>query len=144
MKTIISHTIAFVVGVVVGAVGIHALGDSEPRNIADQVAVRQVSGAKIEHRDVRADNRAISFRTVAKGEGEAVTEIPATAVPAARDWLERRNVIQPMIGYEYGRDGGRALFGAMYLRRKGPFAAGGGVIGSADRVGVLATFHYAF
>ncbi len=133
------------VGITVGAVSMYLLmGNDDARDVTSEVAVRQVSGAKIEHRDVRADNRSITMRTIAEGKGEALTEIPANVVPAAKEWLESNNVIQPLVGYEYGSGGGHPLFGMMYLRRKGQFAAGGGILGSSERIGVLASFQYTF
>ncbi len=145
MKTIITYFFILFVGITIGAVGMYMLmGDNDARDVTGEVAVRQVSGAKIEQRDVRADNRSITMRTIAEGKGEAVTEIPANVVPAAREWLESNNVVQPLIGYEYGSGGSHSFFGAMYLRRKGRFAAGGGILGSSEKIGILASFQYTF
>lgn len=133
---IVCKILLFISGVLFGAAGMFYFYPTDNNINTNEITVKQVSGEKITHSKFESSGGNVSFTTTAEGKGVIETTIPANIIPEADAWMNKNNCIQPLAGYEYGETSG-PVFGALYSRRFGGFAAGGGFTCGKKSVTVL-------
>lgn len=138
MRTIKTFLIAFLLGIAAGAASIYFLLNQKPDTKAE-VAVRQISGEKIEHSGFNFSGKNITFKTASDGKGEIETEIPKQLVPEAANWINRVQSVTLSYGYKFDHDGTAPYFGLQYGYRLSRIMLGGGVDFSRDFIGIKAS-----
>lgn len=137
--------INFLAGIIIGIISmIIFFKHNELTDSIKTIETKQISGKKITHTNWDFKGKNIFYKTESEGKGVIETKIPKILIPEFNEWENKNNIIQISLLYLPYEDTTHSPIGISYLKRRGTFCFGGGVIFSKEILGLQVSGQYLF